>query len=94
MRITIKLKLALSFAFVIALVGAMATMAITNLSSLNTAITDLVAGPAEDLNNVRGLSVAYNDSVRAEKNIIMNTDANEISGFANTAAKSEEDVRS
>jgi methyl-accepting chemotaxis protein len=94
MRIAIKLKLALSFAFVIALVGAMATMAITNLSSLNTAITDLVAGPAEDLNNVRGLSVAYNDSVRAEKNIIMNTDANEISGFANTAAKSEEDVRS
>ncbi|WP_237152214.1 methyl-accepting chemotaxis protein [Oryzibacter oryziterrae] len=93
MRITIKLKLALSFAFVIALVAAMAVMAITNLSSLNTAISELVAGPAADLNNIRGLSVAYNDGVRAEKNIIMNTSATEIEAFVKSAAKAEEDVR-
>lgn len=49
MRMTIKLKLALSFAFIIALVGGMATLAITNLSSLNTAVTHMVQGPVSDL---------------------------------------------
>ncbi len=40
MRFTIKLKLALVFTVIIATVGAMATVAISNLSSLNTAITE------------------------------------------------------
>jgi methyl-accepting chemotaxis protein len=85
MRITIKLKLALSFAFIIALVGGMATLAITNLASLNTAVSEIVDGPAADLNNIRGLSLAFNESIRAEKNSILNQDSTQIEGYIKTS---------
>ncbi len=42
MRFTIKLKLALAFALIILLSAGMAGMAITQLSSLNAAVTDIV----------------------------------------------------
>jgi methyl-accepting chemotaxis protein len=93
MRFTIKLKLALSFAFIITLVGAMATLAITNLSSLNTAITEMVSGPVNDLNGIRALSVAFSDGIRAEKNIVINTNATEIAAFVKGASKADEEVR-
>ena len=85
MRLTIKLKLALSFAIVIALVGGMATLAISNLASLNSAITEIVAGPAADLDNIRGLSLAFNESIRAEKNSILNQDPAQIEGYVKTS---------
>jgi len=59
MRITIKLKLALAFTFIIMLVGAMAFLALNNLSSLNSAITSMVGGPVADLTNIRKLIVGY-----------------------------------
>ncbi|MCM5559379.1 methyl-accepting chemotaxis protein [Pleomorphomonas sp. JP5] len=93
MRLTIKLKLALSFAFVIALVGGMATLAISNLSSLNTAVTEIVDGPAADLNNIRGLSLAFNESIRAEKNSVLNQDSTQIDGYIKTSnTKSEQTI--
>ena len=85
MRLTIKLKLALSFALIIALVAGMATLAISNLSSLNSAVTEIVSGPAADLNNIRGLSLAFNESIRAEKNTILNQDASQIDGYIKTS---------
>jgi len=92
MRITIKLKLALAFAFLIALVGAMGALAISNLSSLQGAITYLVQGPANDLNNVRGLSTAFLNGLRYEKNIVMSNDRDEIAKFQKVEAKATEEV--
>ncbi len=93
MRFTIKLKLALSFAVIIALVGGMATLAITNLSSLNSAITEMIAGPVNDLNNIRQLSASYNAGVRAEKNSILSNDPTEIANFGKDMAKADDEVR-
>lgn len=81
MRFTIKIKLALAFAFIITLSASMATMAIFNLASLNSAITDIVQGPAENLQDLTLLSEAVSASVRAEKNAIMNTDPQAIGGY-------------
>jgi methyl-accepting chemotaxis protein len=74
MRLTIKLKLALAFSFIIILVGVMSFMAITNLSSLNTSLNNLIDGPANDLNNIRALTNEFNNIARNEKNIVMTSD--------------------
>ncbi|RAI16221.1 HAMP domain-containing protein, partial [Rhodoblastus acidophilus] len=92
MRITIKLKLALAFAFLIALVGAMGALAISNLSSLQGAITNLVQGPANDLNNVRGLSSAFLISARYEKNIILATAREDVVNYQKAEAKATEEA--
>ena len=47
MRITIKLKLAVTFAAVVLLAGAMAWLAISSLGSLNVAMDDLIKGPMQ-----------------------------------------------
>ena len=92
MRFTIKLKLALSFAFIIALVGGMATLAISNLSSLNSAITSMVQGPVSDLADVRSLTQVFYDGIRYEKNTIMTTDDAETKQFADVVKKSDQAV--
>ncbi|MBF2717836.1 methyl-accepting chemotaxis protein [Agrobacterium vitis] len=81
MRFTIKLKLALAFGLIILMSGAMATMAIINLSSLNSAISDIIAGPAANLRNSSDLSDAVLSSIRDEKNAIINVDPNKIDEY-------------
>ena len=55
MRLTIKLKLALSFAAVIVLTGAMAFVGITNLAELNDTLQQLVRGPAQRLELIQAM---------------------------------------
>jgi methyl-accepting chemotaxis protein len=81
MRFTIKFKLALAFGLMIILSAGMSVLAITNLSSLNSAITDIVQGPAVNLRNSSDLSDAVLKAIRGEKNAILNTDAKLIDGF-------------
>jgi methyl-accepting chemotaxis protein len=81
MRFTIKLKLTLAFTLIIMMSCAMATLAIINLSSLNSAITDIIAGPATNLRNSSDLSDAVLYSVRDEKNAIINTDPSKIGEY-------------
>ncbi|MCW2286838.1 methyl-accepting chemotaxis protein [Rhodoblastus acidophilus] len=92
MRLTIKLKLALAFAFLVALIGGMGMLAISNLSGLQGAITNLVEGPAADLNNVRGLGTSFLISARYEKNIILATDPEEITKYGKIEAKSTQNA--
>jgi methyl-accepting chemotaxis protein len=80
-RMTIKLKLGLVFTVIILLTGAMSTLAIFNLSSLNSAISQMVAEPIVDMGNVTALSNAFNSTIRAEKNTILNTDPAQIGGY-------------
>jgi len=81
MRFTIKLKLALAFTLIILMTGAMAAMAIVNLSTLNGAITDIVQGPAKNLQNSSDLSDAVLYATRSEKNAVLNTDASKIQPY-------------
>ena len=81
MRLTIKLKLGLVFSFIVLLTLAMAGLSIFNLSSLNNEITVMVAGPVANLRDSGELSDAVLRSIRAEKDAIINTDAQKISGY-------------
>ena len=93
MRMTIKLKLSLVFATIILLAGAMATMAILNLSSLNSAINQMVEEPVADMNNVAKLSEIFNGIVRAEKNSILTTDRAGTEEFVKTMTARQEKIR-
>ncbi len=93
MRLTIKLKLALVFAAVILLSGTMAGLAIYNLSSLNSAITQMVDEPIADLKNVVSLSEMFNGTVRAEKNAILNTEPSEIADFVKSLLSRQADIQ-
>ena len=82
MRFTIKLKLALTFGIIILMSFGMAMLAINNLSTLNSAITEIVQGPAANLRNSSDLSDTIYLSIRAEKNAILNTDPTQISSYS------------
>ncbi|WP_416064650.1 methyl-accepting chemotaxis protein [Rhizobium sp. ZK1] len=92
MRFTIKMKLGIAFGLVILLALGMAGLAITNLYSLNAAITDIVAGPAKNLLASGGLSDAVAGSIRAEKNAVMNTDPAAITGYRDTVAQERKSI--
>ncbi|NLR98235.1 HAMP domain-containing protein [Rhizobium sp. P38BS-XIX] len=89
MRFTIKLKLALAFGFLILLSSGMSVLAITSLSSLNSAITDIVQGPAANLRNSGDLSSAVLDAIQNEKNAILNTDPQAIGGYIDAVHERE-----
>jgi len=74
MRFTIKLKLGLAFGLVTALAMIMAILGITQMSALNTAITDLMNGPVAQAEAASELADDFASLVRQEKNIVLNTD--------------------
>ncbi|WP_312222071.1 methyl-accepting chemotaxis protein [Rhizobium rhizoryzae] len=93
MRITIKLKLTVAFALIVLMSAAMAVLSINNLSTLNSAITDIVKGPAENLADSGALGKAVLNSIRFEKNAILNTDAKRIPSFVEGAKNARAEVR-
>ncbi len=85
MRFTIKLKLAVAFALIILLSAGMAGMAIMQLSSLNSAITEIVQGPAANMNDSSNLSDAILSSIASEKSAALNDDPDRIRGYVDEA---------
>ncbi len=83
MRFTIKLKLALAFTLIIAMAAGMATMSIFNLASLNNSVTQIIDGPAENLQDLTIMSDAVSAAIRSEKNAVMTTDAQKITTYRN-----------
>ncbi|MDQ0457330.1 methyl-accepting chemotaxis protein [Rhizobium paknamense] len=71
MRFTIKLKLALTFGFVVALLIASAVLGISSVSSMNTAITDAFAGPVDRLRLALILQGNQAQIVRQQKNLLL-----------------------
>lgn len=69
MRFTIKLKLALGFGLLILMLSVTAGYGIYSLSSLNQAITDMVAGPAERLERAQNLANYQLRIARAQLNL-------------------------
>ncbi len=87
MRMTIKLKLGLTFTAVIVLSAVTATFGITGLSSLRDSIDHLVDGPAQEVELAQDLSTGLLALVRAEKNLIMANDENQVSDFSGQIVK-------
>ncbi len=81
MRFTIKLKLAIAFGVAILLAAVMGVVGVANLNSLNSAITDIVKGPAARLAASNNLGLQVQLLVQAEKNMIMTTNSSEIGGY-------------
>ncbi|MGO4135231.1 methyl-accepting chemotaxis protein [Rhizobium brockwellii] len=90
MRFTIKLKLGLVFGFIVLLTCAMAGLSIYNLSSLNSDISVMVAGPVANLRDSGDLSDAVMRAIRAEKDAIINTDASKITGYVDEISQQRE----
>ena len=85
MRFTIKLKLTLAFGFLILLSSVTVVVAIMNLASLNSAVTNIVQGPATNLRVSSDMSTAILNAIRDEKNVVISTDPQQINGFVNSA---------
>ncbi|MBA4797565.1 MAG: MCP four helix bundle domain-containing protein [Rhizobiales bacterium] len=93
MRVTIKSKLAIAFGLLILLSTGMSTMAILNLSSLNTAITDIIQGPASNLRNSSDLSDAVLNAIGSEKSAVLNKDPKLIQGFVEEVSENQAKIQ-
>ncbi|NFV79352.1 MCP four helix bundle domain-containing protein, partial [Magnetospirillum aberrantis] len=78
MRLTIKLKLVLGFGLVIALAAVSSGLGVSNLGQLHDAMAGVVDGPAERQKQILQMQVAFVTMVRAEKSMILATDAETI----------------
>lgn len=81
MRATIKLKLAAAFALIIAMLAATTALSISNISTLNQAVTRLVEGPAQQMRLSQSVMVEFLNQIRAEKNMILAKNPEEIARF-------------
>ncbi|HBF31706.1 methyl-accepting chemotaxis protein [Rhizobium sp.] len=69
MRFTIKLKLALAFGFVVALLICSSVLGLRSLSSMNDAMGDTLEGPVERLRLAQELQLAQLQQLRQQKNV-------------------------
>ncbi len=89
MRLTIRLKLAATFAIIIMLSAAIAFLGISSLSSLNSAMRALVAGPVEKMQLSEEMFIDMLQAVRAQKNIILASTPDQIALYD----KNDQDAR-
>ncbi|MGO4114805.1 methyl-accepting chemotaxis protein [Rhizobium ruizarguesonis] len=92
MRITIKLKLAAAFGFVILLLVGSAVYGIISLSSLNDAVGNLVSGPAKRLELALEAKTAELNAVRWQKNALLEMDPEVARKDYQNSAKSLDDM--
>jgi methyl-accepting chemotaxis protein len=78
MRLTIKLKLATTLSVIILLTGIMAWLGISDLNALNRAISDVIAGPAKQVQMSGAIESNVLRIVRAEKNMLLADTPDEI----------------
>lgn len=90
MRFTIKAKLAAGFGMMIVLLIGIAGLGIYSLGNLNQAITDVIAGPAKRLESSQQANVKMLEAIRAEKNMLLATTAEDLNRYdANADAARE-----
>ncbi|MBW9088461.1 HAMP domain-containing protein [Rhizobium wenxiniae] len=77
MRLTIKLKLGIAFGLMIILLMLTAGYGIYSLSNLNTAISDLISGPAKRLEHSQNISAIQLRIVRSQMNMATATSPSE-----------------
>ena len=71
MRVTIKLKLAIAFAVLLALLLAVIAIGVLRLGSLNDTFDRVLAGPAAQLSRAQAIDGGISQMIRAEKNLTM-----------------------
>ncbi|MCL6707602.1 methyl-accepting chemotaxis protein [Pseudomonas sp. R2.Fl] len=81
MRFTIKLKLFLTFGFMLAVLVGTAAYGIASLGSLNTTLGNVLTGPAERLRLAQELNVLQLQQIRQQKNILGSTSAAETNRY-------------
>ncbi|MCQ4631798.1 MCP four helix bundle domain-containing protein [Shinella sp. CPCC 100929] len=81
MRLTIKLKLAIAFGIIIVMMAGTSVYAILSLSSLNQAITDMIAGPAARLEAAQNLGNIQLRLARAQMNLATSTNTRDAATF-------------
>ncbi|NMN04411.1 MULTISPECIES: methyl-accepting chemotaxis protein [unclassified Novosphingobium] len=74
MRATIKLKLGATFVALILMMTAIAGLSINSLGSLNSAMSDVISGPAARLSLAQETSIEMSKLVRFEKNMALTDD--------------------
>jgi len=73
MRMTIKLKLTLAFAFLIVLLVGTASYGVMSLGSLNDAVTAMTQGPVARLELAQKIDIALLQGIRQQKNLLAAT---------------------
>ena len=94
MRVTMKLKLGLAFAAVIALSAITAWLGIVNLASINASLHQVVQGPAQRVIQSQELSEQLLVIVRAEKNLSMSETKEQTDSFEAELARLRPDFLS
>ena len=74
MRATIKMKLGATFAILVSMMLGIVGVGISRMNELNNAITEVIAGPAAQLDTVLTIDAAAGRVVRNEKNLAMIND--------------------
>ncbi|OBZ92313.1 chemotaxis protein, partial [Pararhizobium polonicum] len=77
MRFTIKLKLAIAFGFVIALLLGTAGYGILSLNNLNQTIEGVLQGPAERLKLAQQINIYQLQAIRQQKNLLASSSEKE-----------------
>ena len=81
MRLTIKSKLAMTFAMLLVMMMAIVGLAVSRLNTLDSAMGGIISGPARQLDIVRNIDASVGMMVRAEKNIILTGDVDLMRDF-------------
>jgi len=94
MRFTIKLKLLLTFAVVIAMLLGTAVYSITTLGQVNDNWSNTLTGPAERLRLAQNLDIAVLQQLRQQKNMLSSAAVDEITDYIakSDAARAEFDA--
>lgn len=74
MRLTIKAKLALTFAVLIVALGAVVGVSISQLGSLNQSINHVITGPSAQLGRAQSVATEFGAVVRRERGMALTTD--------------------
>jgi len=93
MRFTIKLKLGLAFGLLIVLMTASTLLGINSLNKINTAQSEMLAGPMSQLQRAQSANIALLQITRAQKNMALAGDNEELrtqNGKADKARKQVE----
>jgi methyl-accepting chemotaxis protein len=94
MRLTIKTKLMLAFGLVLALSMASGAIALSKLSVLNESLDSVMNGSAKHrFFDGEELKVALLQSARFEKNMVLSTNADDITSSVESAQKARADAR-
>jgi len=88
MRATIKMKLGVTFAIILILLAVVVGVSLTRLSTLNTAITDLISGPAARLDRAQQVQIVFGTLARNERNMTMTNDPVQVKEFDDKATRS------